>query len=78
VDLNQLYSDHQALLMRAEQAPCEGIRRAHQVAASHIAGRIGCIQRAMGAGSASAWDLLARLGEGSLASPVRHQQGHAA
>jgi hypothetical protein len=78
VDLNQLYSDHQALLMRAERAPSEGFRHVHQLAASHIAGRIGCMQRALGAAAAPSWDNLARLGERSLASPVRHQQGHAA
>ena len=77
MDFNQLYSDHQALLMKAARAPTLSRRRALEVSASHIAGRIGCMQRAVGASAAPAWDVLAAGTEGSLASPERHLQGHA-
>jgi hypothetical protein len=77
VDLNQLYSEHQALLMKAARAPNDAGRRGLEVAASHVAGRIGCMQRAMGAAAARAWDGLAVTCESSLASPGRHHRGYA-
>ena len=79
VDFNRLYSDHQILLMQAERAPSEASRHVHEheVAASHVAGRIGCMQRALGANAASAWDSLAAPAADSLASPGRHTQGYA-
>ena len=67
MDLNQLYSEHQFLLMKAGRAGSVVRRRAHEVAASHIAGRIGCMQRALGASGARGWDVLAASGEGALA-----------
>lgn len=76
VDFNQLYLDHQALLMKAERACTLGGRRALEVAASHVAGRIGCMQRALGASGAPAWDALAVVGEGPLGSPALNLQGH--
>jgi hypothetical protein len=78
VDLNQLYSDHQRLLIKAGRARTPALRHGHEVAASHVAGRIGCMQRALGASGANAWDALAILGKGSLAAPARHLAGYAA
>jgi len=78
VDLNQLYSDHQLLLMRADRAASESGRRALEVTASHIAGRIGCMQRALGAAGARGWDALAARGEDLFAAPGAHLEGHCA
>ena len=77
MDLNQLYSDHQALLMKADRAANDDGRLVFEIAASHVAGRIGCMQRALGAPGARAWDALALIGADSLAAPQRHQQGYA-
>ena len=77
MDLNRLYSDHQILLMQADRAPSEGLRRMHSVAASHLAGRIGCMQRTLGATAASAWETLAAPAESSLALPGRGTLGYA-
>jgi hypothetical protein len=77
VDFNQLYSDHQALLMQADGAANDDGRLVFEIAASHLAGRIGCMQRALGAPAARAWDTLAVIGTSSLASPGRHLQGYA-
>jgi hypothetical protein len=77
VDFNQLYRDHQLLLMRADGAPNEGVRQLHEVAASQVAGRIGCMQRALGASGSHAWAALAASGEASLAPPARHLEGYA-
>ena len=77
MDLNQLYFDHQLQLMEAERAGTVGRRQAHEVAASHIAYRIGGMQRALGAPAARSWDALAAFGEGSLASPKRHLREYA-
>jgi hypothetical protein len=77
VDFNRLYSDHQALLMRADRAANDDGRLVFEIAASHIAGRIGCMQRALGAAGARGWDALAAPDETSLAAPARHLQGHA-
>jgi len=72
VDLNQLYFDHQLLLMEASQATSVGVRHEHEVGASHIAGRIDCLQSAMGAAAAPIWEALAQADGGSL----RHCQGY--
>lgn len=77
VDFNRLYSDHQRLLIEADRAPSETLRRVHEVAATHIAWRIGCMQRALGAAAACAWESLAAPAADSLASPGRHAQGYA-
>jgi hypothetical protein len=76
VDLNQLYFDHQVLLMQATRARTNALRQLHEVAATHVAGRIGCMQRALGATAGRGWDTLAAT-EGSLASPERHLRGYA-
>lgn len=76
VDFNRLYSDHQRLLIEAERAPSDALRHVHEVAATHIAGRIGCMQRALGANAAYAWESLAAPATNSLASPGRHAQGY--
>ena len=78
MDLNQLYSDHQVLLMKADRAANDDGRLVFEVAASHLAGRIGCMQRALGAAGARGWDALAAIGEDSLASHGRHLRGYAA
>ena len=77
MDLNRLYSDHQLLLMQADQAPTPALRHLQEVAATHIAGRIGCMQRALGAAAAPAWEALAAPAANSLASPGRHDLGYA-
>ena len=77
MDFNRLYSDHQILLVRAERAPSDALRHGHEIAATHIAGRIGCMQRALGAPAAPAWESLAAPTVDSLASPRRHVQGYA-
>jgi hypothetical protein len=76
VDLNRLYSDHQKLLIDAERAPSDVLRHEREVAATHVAGRIGCMQRALGAAAATAWESLAAPATDSLASPGRHAQGY--
>ncbi len=58
MDLNQLYFDHQLLLMQAQSEPCADRRRLHRNGAALVAGRIGCMQVAMGARAAQ------RLGRG--------------
>lgn len=68
MDFNRLYSDHQRLLIRASSAPSEALRDVYEVAASHIAGRIGCRQRALGATAAFAWESLAAPGVDPQAS----------
>ncbi|HYD25003.1 MAG TPA: hypothetical protein VEB68_09405 [Croceibacterium sp.] len=77
MDLNQLYFDHQLIMMQAERTLGFGARRELEIGASHLAGRIGCMQRALGAAGAPAWEALAVGDRYSLASPVRHQQGYA-
>ena len=77
MDLNQLYFDHQILLMRAKQTLSAEARHAHEAGASLIAGRIGCIQRALGAASAPAWEAIAVSRRDSLGSPLQHQLGYA-
>ena len=59
VDLNQLYSDHQIAVMRAGPASSRELHHARHFAASLIAGRIGCMQRALGASAAAGWETLA-------------------
>ena len=65
VDLNQLYFDHQIAVMRADGAMSREFRRDRQLDASLIAGRIGCMQRSLGAGAARGWE--------TLAVPDRHE-----
>lgn len=76
MDFNRLYSDHQVMLMHADRAPSDALRHVHEVAATHIAGRIGCMQRALGAAAAPSWETLAAPAADSLASPGRHVQGY--
>lgn len=77
MDFNRLYSDHQVLLVEAERAPSEAMRHVHELAATVVAARIGCVQRALGATAASAWESLAAPAADSLASPGRHAQAYA-
>lgn len=77
MDLNQLYFDHQMLLIRAHRAASRDARHEHEIDASQIAGRIGCMQRALGAAAAPSWEALAAVDGRSLAAPLRHQQGYA-
>jgi len=59
MDLNELYFDYQVAVMRADGARSREYRHDHRFDASLIAGRIGCMQRALGAGAAPAWEALA-------------------
>ena len=77
MDLNQLYFDHQLLLMKARQTLSIEVRRAHEIGASLIAGRIGHLQRVLGAACAPAWEAIAADRHGSPAIASRHQHGHA-
>ena len=70
MDLNQLYSDHQLLLMRMDRAPTRALRHLQEVAASHLAGRIGGLQRALGAAAAPSWESLASSAYDTPASPA--------
>lgn len=71
MDLNRLYSDHQIQLFEATRAPSEPLRRLHAVAATQLAGRIGRVQRALGAAAAPTWETLAAPAHSMLASPGR-------
>lgn len=55
MDLNRLYFDHQLLLMLLAGEPCQERRELHRHCAALIAGRIGCMQVALGARAASGW-----------------------
>lgn len=75
MDLNQLYFDHQLLLMKAKGTFSAEVRRAHEAHASLIAGRIGCMQRALGAPGAPSWEAMAHHSTGS--PPLQCQPGYA-
>ena len=77
MDFNRLYSDHQILLMHADRAATPALRYVHAVAATHLAGRIGKLQRTLGASAAPGWETLASPAADSLALPGRHAQGYA-
>ena len=55
MDLNQLYHDHQLLLMRADFARCDASRLVHRVDASAIAQRIETLHRSSGAAVLRNW-----------------------
>ena len=59
MDLNQLYFDHQLLLMRAARAPTDALRRNHELAAVNVARHVRTMQRTLGASAAGTWDALA-------------------
>lgn len=59
MDLNQLYFDHQVLLIGAARALSCELRKEHELGASQIAQRIGCMQKSVGAGAAAGWDAVA-------------------
>jgi hypothetical protein len=69
VDLNQLYFDHQVLLFQAERATCAERRQLHRNGAALIAGRIGCMQRALGARAAPGWTQAATLDSDWIGCP---------
>jgi hypothetical protein len=77
VDLNQLYFDHQLLLMKARRTLSAEARRAHEAGASLLAGRIGRMQRALGAEGAPAWEAMAADRHESLGCRPQHQLGYA-
>jgi hypothetical protein len=56
VDLNRLYFDHQLSLMRASRSRTSDAPCGEALRASRIARRIGCVQRALGAGAAPGWE----------------------
>jgi hypothetical protein len=66
MDLNQLYFEHQIAVMRADGALSRQFRRDRRFDASRIAGRIGCMQRALRAGAAPAWEAIAARGAADL------------
>ncbi|MFC4255709.1 hypothetical protein GRI97_17505 [Altererythrobacter xixiisoli] len=68
MDLNSLYFDHQLLLIRARRAASVGIRRQYEVEASYIAGRIGGMQRKLGAAAALTWERLSAVNDRALAN----------
>ena len=68
MDLNQLYFDHQIAVMRAGAASPGAPGRDRRLDASLIAGRIGCMQRALGAKAARGWETLAAPDVTDLAS----------
>ena len=76
MDLNQLYFDHQVLLMQAQRARSESTIHQYEVGASSIAGRIGYMQRVLGATAAPVWEALAAVDGRSLVAPIRHHQGY--
>ncbi len=77
MDLNQLYFDHQLLLIRARLAASFGIRDAHEAKASQIALRIGRMQRRLGAAAAQTWERLSVTGDHAVSAPQRHRQDYA-
>ena len=76
MDLNRLYSDHQRLLMEADRAPSERLRRLHAIAATDLAERIGRTQRGLGAAAAPAWETLAAPAQNPLAWPGHGAPGY--
>lgn len=68
VDLNALYFDHQLLLIKARRAASFGTRHEYEARASHIAGRIGRLQRRLGAAAALAWERLSATNDRALAA----------
>lgn len=77
MDLNQLYFDHQVLLMQAERSGSYYSKQEHVIGASLVAGRIGCMQRALGATAAPVWEALAAVNGRLLAAPTTHHGGYA-
>lgn len=65
MDLNKLYFDHQLLLMKVQRAPSWHSRTQHFVSASHVAARIGRVQRTLGAKAAGAWEVASAIGSGA-------------
>lgn len=59
MDLNQLYFDHQVLRMQADRATSSEARGLHDRGAALLAGRIGCMQQAVGAYAAASWTAIA-------------------
>jgi hypothetical protein len=75
VDLNRLYFDHQLALIHASLSDtCDG-RHRHASHASHIAGRIGTTQRALGASAARGWEACARSLPAAGRCPAQVAQG---
>lgn len=62
MDLNSLYSSHQASLMRAAASGSRTLRAAHLAAAGTLAGQIACIQHKVGAAASTGWFAMAPHG----------------
>ena len=62
MDLNQLYFDHQILLMKAQRASSSTARAGFEATASAVACRIGRVQHLLGAPAAPVWQALASPG----------------
>lgn len=71
MDLNQLYFDHQLHLIQAARADNADTRHRHRQGASLIAGRIGCMQLALGAGAAPGWSSAASVDNDGTGLPPR-------
>ena len=56
MDLNQLYFEHQILLMRAGHAACQRAGQMHRESARAIAVAIACLHRASGAAALQQWE----------------------
>lgn len=56
MDLNQLYFDHQILLMRAARSPVSADAALHLCKAARIAGQIQGLQQARGADAEAYWN----------------------
>lgn len=65
MDLNHLYSEHQASLMRADAAPSRLIRTVHLNAAVMLGIRIRDYQLSEGAAAASGWNRTWPSGSGT-------------
>ncbi|WP_347303306.1 hypothetical protein V5740_01395 [Croceibacterium sp. TMG7-5b_MA50] len=59
MDLNQLYFDHQRLLITASNPALQMGRDEKEAGVFKVARQIGIIQRTLGASAASSWEALA-------------------
>jgi len=71
VDLNRLYFDHQLHLIQAQRAQSAESRQLYRQGASLLAGRIGCMQNALGADAAQGWARAASADNDGTGLPPR-------
>lgn len=65
MDFNQLYYDHQVSLLKSGRLRLGDAHSDELRQGALLAGRIGCMQRALGASAADGWEALARADTGS-------------